>query len=86
MSNKLKRVFVAFRADVAMPVTEVDRNTIIKIALCHVIRIVGHYYPEASTKEKLAAAIVAAFPQMGLIRDGLVSGFASDIVTFAWVE
>lgn len=54
-----------------MPVTEVDRNTIIHIALGHVIRIVGHYYPEASTKAKLAAAIVAAFSQMGLIRDGL---------------
>lgn len=64
------KIVEKYQADVAMPVTEKDRNTIINIALGHVIRIVGHYYPEASTKEKLAAAIVAAFPQMGLIRDG----------------
>ena len=65
------KIVEKYQADVAMPVTEVDRNTIINIALGHVIRLVGHYYPETSTKEKLAAAIVAAFPQMGLIRDGL---------------
>ncbi|EFX81174.1 hypothetical protein DAPPUDRAFT_317931 [Daphnia pulex] len=65
------KIVEKYQADVAMPVTEVNRNTIIHIALGHVIRIVGHYYPEASTKAKLAAAIVAAFSQMGLIRDGL---------------
>jgi hypothetical protein len=66
-----EKIVEKYQADVAMPVTEVDRNTIINIALGHVIRTVGNYYPEASTKQKLAAAIVAAFPQMGLIRDGL---------------
>jgi hypothetical protein len=44
------KIVEKYQADVAMPVTEVDRNTIIHIALGHVIRIVGHYYPEASTK------------------------------------
>ncbi|KAK4024398.1 hypothetical protein OUZ56_009820 [Daphnia magna] len=51
------KIVEKYQADVAMPVTEKDQHTNINIALGHVIRIVGHYYPEASTKEKLAAAI-----------------------------
>ncbi len=57
------KIVEEYQADVGLPITEVDRNTIINVALGHVIQTVGHYYPEASTKETLAAAIVAAFPQ-----------------------
>ena len=53
------------------PVIEKDRNRIINFALGHVIREIGNYCPQTSTKERLAAAIVVAFPQMGLVREGI---------------
>lgn len=62
-----------YQFDGKIPVTEKDRNSIINLALGHVINEIGHYYPQAGTKDKLAAAIVAAFPQMGLVRDGTTS-------------
>ncbi len=57
--------------DPEIPVTDVDRNAIINIALGHLIKETGDYYPKAANKEKLAAAIVAGFPQMGLVRPGM---------------
>ncbi len=56
-----------------IPVNDKDRNEIINLALGHVVKAIGNYYPKSSTKEKLAEAIVKAFPQMGFSRTGLPS-------------
>ncbi|EFX67787.1 hypothetical protein DAPPUDRAFT_115167 [Daphnia pulex] len=57
-----------------IPVNDKDRNQIIKIAsMGHVVKAIGNYYRKSSTKEKLAEAIVKAFPQMGLTRARLPS-------------
>ncbi len=53
-----------------IPVSDKDRNEIINSALGYVIKQIGNYYPKSSTKENLAKA---AFPQMGLVREGLPS-------------
>ena len=56
-----------------IPVSDKDRNEIINLALGYVIKQIGNYYPKSSTKENLAKAIVTAFPQMGLVQEGLPS-------------
>ena len=45
------KIVEKYQADVAMPVTEVDRYTIINVALGQVMRTAGYYYPETSTKK-----------------------------------
>ena len=59
-----------------IPVSDKDRNEIINLALGYVIKQIGNYYPKSSTKDNLAKAIVTAFPQMGLVREGLPSRHA----------
>ncbi|EFX65724.1 hypothetical protein DAPPUDRAFT_332918 [Daphnia pulex] len=56
-----------------IPVNDKDGNKIINIALGHAVKAIGNYYPKSSTMEKLAEAIVKAFPQMGLTRARLPS-------------
>lgn len=68
-----EKVLAKYQNDAEIPVTEQDRNTIINVALGHLIKTLGHYYPQAVTKEKLAISIVETFPQMGLTREGIPS-------------
>ncbi|EFX65730.1 hypothetical protein DAPPUDRAFT_332914 [Daphnia pulex] len=56
-----------------IPVNDKYRNKIINIALGHVVKAIGNYYLKSSTMEKLAEAIVKAFPQMGFTRARLPS-------------
>lgn len=62
-----------FQDNITIPVNQLNRNRIIKIALAELIKMIGHYYSESKRKEKLAAAIVIAFPEMILIPEGLSS-------------
>jgi hypothetical protein len=68
-----RKLLEKYPSDSNITVTEKDRNSLINNVLGHVINKIGHYYPAASTKDKLNAAIVAAFPQIGLVRDGIPS-------------
>jgi hypothetical protein len=66
-NENVRKLLEKYQSDSNIPVTEKDRNSIINIVLGYVINEIGHYYPKLPTKEKLAAAIVAAFLQMGLV-------------------
>jgi hypothetical protein len=66
-NENARKLLEKYQSDSNIPVTEKDRNSIINIVLGYVINEIGHYYPKLPTKEKLAAAIVAAFLQMGLV-------------------
>lgn len=55
-----------------LPICEQERNVIIKLSLSYLVGKFG-FYPDPSTKENLAEAIVKAFPQMALHRAGMKS-------------